>query len=306
VVRGFLNSYPPRTDSFHNPDKISDTRDLNTQNLAPIKGERLWPLGIFFLLSAASAWTVWLWPLRQGWLTVILFGSKFRFPLVLVKLVIGNCLPGILAVVWTLGEGKDRFRGMVSTLMRWRTSLKWYVLAVALPCGVSLVALDVVLLYFPKAHSFPPAIDFLKVLLMTLPFGPLWEELAWRAFALRKLESRYSRLVSALLLGAYWAVWHIPLWLVQIKTSPVSKFSFLLPATIALIAWSVIWAYLYHRSSESLPVVILLHATYGAATTQAALVVPELDIYVIYASVVLSVWLAAAFAKSLCASGQDN
>lgn len=217
----------------------------------------------------------------------------------LVKLVIGNCLPGILAVVWTLSEGKDQFRGMLSTLTRWRTSLKWYVLAVALPCGVSLVALDVVLLYFPKAHSLPPVIDFFKVLLMTLPFGPLWEELAWRAFALRKLESRYSRLVSALLLGAYWAVWHIPLWLVQITRSPVSKFSFLLISMITLIAWSVIFSYLYHRSLESLPVVILLHATYGAATTQAALVAPELDMYVIYASAALSVCLAAALARAL-------
>jgi uncharacterized protein len=174
-----------------------------------------------------------------------------------------------------------------------------------LPClAAYLCALDVVLLYFPKAHSFPPVIDFFKVLLMTLPFGPLWEELAWRAFALRKLESRYSRLVSALLLGAYWAVWHIPLWLVQIRTSPVSKFSFLLVAMIDLIAWSVIWSYLYHQSLESLPVVILLHATYGAATTQAALVAPELDMYVIYASAALSVCLAATFARALRAGGQ--
>jgi membrane protease YdiL (CAAX protease family) len=188
---------------------------------------------------------------------------------------------------------------MLSTLTRWKTSLKWYGLAVVLPCGVSLVALDVVFLYFPKEHAFPPWFDFFKVLLMTLPFGPLWEELAWRAFALRKLESRYSFLVSALLLGAYWAVWHIPLWLVQIKTVPVSKISFLLTASIDLIAWSVIWSYLYHRSSDSLPVVILLHATYGAATTQAALVVPSLDMYLIYVSTGLSVCVAVALARVL-------
>jgi membrane protease YdiL (CAAX protease family) len=189
------------------PSIVGTTDTKHTRVGHPPDEKSLWPLGIFFLLSAITAWIVWLWPVdRQGWLNVILFGSKFKFPLMLVKLVIGNCLPGILAVVWTLSEGKDQFRGMLSTLTRWRTSLKWYVLAVALPCGVSLVALDVVLLYFPKAHSFPPVIDFFKVLLMTLPLGPLWEELAWRAFALRKLESRYSRLVSALLLGAYWAV----------------------------------------------------------------------------------------------------
>jgi len=261
---------------------------------------RIWPLGIFFVLSAASAWTVWLWPFkRQGFLTLFVLGWHFRIPFLLIKLVIGNCLPGLLAVIWVLFEGKDQFRRMLFTLTKWKTSPKWYVLAIALPCGVSLVALDVVVLYFPAENSFPPLIQFFKTLLFTLPFGPLWEELAWRAFALRKLESRYSRLVSALLLGVYWAVWHIPLWLVQLNRVPVNKTSYLLVGSITLIAWSVIWAYIYHRSSESLPVVILLHATYGAATTQAALVVPQLDMYVIYGSAVLAVCLAAAFAIAL-------
>ncbi len=260
----------------------------------------LWSLGLFFLLSAASAWTVWLWPLRrQGWLALSVFGWDVKIPFLLMKLVIGNCLPGILAVIWVLFEGKDQFRRMLSTLTKWRTSLKWYILAVALPCGVSLVALDAVLFYFPTDHFFPPAIEFFKSLLMTLPFGPLFEELAWRAFALRKLESRYSPLVSALLLGVYWAVWHIPLWLVQLNRFPVDKASYLLTGSVTLLGWSVILAYLYHRSSESLPVVILLHATYGAATTQAALVVPHLSMYVIYASAFLVVCLAIGFAMAL-------
>jgi membrane protease YdiL (CAAX protease family) len=267
---------------------------------ATVHVKPLWPLGIFFCLSAASAWTVWLWPInRPGWFTLFIFGWELKIPFFLTKLVVGNCLPGILAVIWVLFEGKAQFRRMLSTLTKWKTSLMWYILSIVLPCGVSLVALDAVLFYFPTEHSFPPPVQFLKALLFTLPFGPLWEELAWRAFALRKLEYRYSRLVSALLLGVYWAVWHIPLWLVQLNRVPVNKISYLLVGSITLVAWSVIWAYLYHRSSESLPVVILLHATYGAATTQAALVVPQLDMYVIYVSAVLSICFALAFGRAL-------
>jgi uncharacterized protein len=269
-------------------------------NSATADGKRLWSLGSFFLLSAAFAWTVWLWPLNtQGAMTLFVLKWHLRIPFVLIKLVVGNCLPGILSVIWVSFEGKAQFRRMLSTLTKWKTSLKWYVLAMALPCSVSLVALDAVFFYFPTEHSFPPPIEFLKTLLFTLPFGPLWEELAWRAFALRKLEYRYSRLVSALLLGVYWAVWHIPLWLVQLNRVPVNKISFVLIGCVTLVAWSVIWAYLYHRSSESLPVVILLHATYGAATTQVALVVPRLDMYVIYLSAILSICLAVAFGRAL-------
>jgi membrane protease YdiL (CAAX protease family) len=255
---------------------------------------------MFFLLSAALAWTVWLWPLKaQGSFTLFVLGSQFKFPFLLVKLVIGNCMPGILAVIWALSEGKNEFRRMLSTLTKWRVPLKWYMLAVALPCGVSLAALGAVLFYFTPAPSFPPATDFFRVLLMTLPFGPLWEELAWRAFALRKLESRYSRLIAALILGAYWGLWHVPLWLLQLNGMPVNKVSFVLTAMVDLIAWSIIWAYLYHRSSDSLPVVILLHAAYGAATTQAAYVFPQLNMYVIFVTTAVSVCLAVAFAKAL-------
>jgi len=267
---------------------------------ATVNAKRLWPLAIFFCLGAVSSWIVWLWPIKQqGWLTLSILGSRFDFPFILIKLVIGNCLPGILAVVWVLFEGKDQFRLMLCTLTKWRVPIKWYILAVALPCGVSLVSLDAVLFYFPTQHSFPPAIEFLKSLLMTLPFGPLWEELAWRAFALRKLESRYSRLVSALLLGVYWAVWHIPLWLTQLNLVPDNKISILLAASINLAAWSVIWTYVYDRSSRSLPVVILLHATYVAASSQESAVVPHLNIYVIYVSAILAVCLAVVLGRTL-------
>jgi hypothetical protein len=134
---------------------------------------------------------------------------------------------------------------------------------------------------------------------MTLPFGPLWEELAWRAFALGKLESRYSRLVSALLLGIYWAVWHIPMWIVQLDSSPVTTLP-LVSAFTNLIAWSIVFSYLYHCSSGSLPVVILLHAMYApAAQVSLALTYLDLDMYVIYLSTILSVCLAIAFAIPL-------
>jgi uncharacterized protein len=269
--------------------------------------KRPWPLAGFFLLSAILSWSVWLWPLqRQGWLKFVVPGWEVKIPFLLIKLVIGNCLPGVLAVIWVSIEGKDQLRLMISSLTKWKTSLKWYFLAVAMPCGVSLIAFDAVLFYSPTDHTFPPASHFLRSVLIILPFGPLWEELAWRAFALRKLEGHYSRLVSALLLGVYWAVWHIPLWLVQLDRLPINKRLYVLAAFVTLVSWSVIWAYLYHRSSESLPVVILLHATYSAATTQTALTAPHLDMQIIYASTILSVFLAAAFSNSLRRMGKNQ
>ncbi|MGB9071123.1 MAG: CPBP family intramembrane glutamic endopeptidase [Terriglobales bacterium] len=278
----------------------------NTPASADVK--RLWPLGIFLLLSAASAWTAWLWPIdSRERLLLSVFGMEFKIPLLAVKLVIGNCLPGILAVIWALFEGRDQFRRMLSTLTKWRTRLRWYIVAVALPCSVFVVALNVVLFYFATGYLLPSPVGVLTTFLMTLPFGPLWEELAWRAFALKRLEFRYSRLVSVLLLGVYWGVWHIPLWLVLQGSTPINKIAFLSTGIINTIAWSVIFAYLYHCSLESLPVVVVLHATHTAFQVQVLAVVPYLQGELLtYVSVVLSVCLAVPFARAMRRRGDTE
>jgi membrane protease YdiL (CAAX protease family) len=222
---------------------------------------------------------------------------EFKIPFFFLKLAIGNSLPGILAVIWVLCEGKVQFRHMLSTLTKWKTPFERYVVAFALPWIIFLPALIAVLLCFPKAQfSLPVGIELVQRFLVLLPGATLWEELAWRAFALRRLESRYSYLISALILGVYWGVWHIPLWIVEFDSFSTS---FAVSAIANVIAMSVIFAYLYHRSSESLPVVILLHTTYDVVATQASLLVPHLDMYINCASLVVSVCFAVAFGRAL-------
>jgi len=262
------------------------------------KVERLWPLGIFFCLAAASAWTAWLWPVEaHGRLPLSVLGLEITIPFFLMKLVIGNCLPGILAVIWVRFEGKGQVQRLLSTLTKWRTSLHWYIIVVVLPCAIFFVSWSAVLFFVPVDHLPLSASGFLVTFLMTLPFGPLWEEIAWRAFALRKLESRFSHLASALILGVYWAVWHIPLWLLILNVNSASGLPVLLAASGNLVAWSIIWAYFYHRSSESLPVVILLHATHGAVWSQLFATAPLPQF--IYISSALAMCVALFLARGL-------
>lgn len=227
------------------------------------------------------------------------FGFWVKIPVSFLKLSLGSCLPGLLAIVWTLCEGREQLRQMVRTLLKWQTPAESYIAAAALPLILFLAALSAVLLFFPKDGYAPSPLDFFLRFVTILPFAPLWEEVAWRAFALRKLESRHSRLLSALLLGVYWGVWHIPFWRVQLS-HPVPA-SLWLVFVINVIAVSVILAYLYHRSSESLPVVILFHATYDACGPQVSLVVsrPDVQVRVMYTLTVLSVCVAIALGRAL-------
>jgi membrane protease YdiL (CAAX protease family) len=261
----------------------------------------LLPLWVFLSLSAALSWTVWLSPTSNKVIYVNFRGWRVNWPLSNIKLLIGNSLPGVLALVWASVQGKQHLRGLLSSIFNWRVQLRWYFLSIALPCGVFLSSLCAVLIYFPGKLSRPPAL-LVFTSLLSLPFGSVWEEIAWRAFALRKLQDRYSQLGSALIIGSYWAVWHIPLWLITLN---YLTGKLLLITCINLISWSIIFAFLYNRSGQSLPVVILLHATYFTVQNLVFAAVSYGNIHLIPIAALLSVSLAAILAGRL-AAGSDG
>jgi uncharacterized protein len=253
----------------------------------------------FLCLSAALPWIVWLWPVTgQAVLHVTIRQWRINWPFANLKLLVGNCLPGLLALVWVFARGKQEARRLLSSLVAWRTQFRWYVLSVALPSSVFLVSACIVLVFFPARFS-RPSLGVLAMSLVSVPFGPLWEEIAWRAFALRELQGRYSRLVSALILGVYWAAWHIPLWMLTLNYLTMTL---LLILCCNLVSWSVIFSFLYNRSRQSLPVVILLHATYLAVQNEVFAAVSYRNILLIPISAALSVCLAAILARRLAGS----
>ena len=53
----------------------------------------------------------------------------------------------------------------------------------------------------------------------TLLGGPLGEEFGWRGYALPKLEVHFGPVIGSVILGALWAGWHLPLFLIPGWTS---------------------------------------------------------------------------------------
>jgi len=269
------------------------------------KREALWPLWLFLVISAVVSWTIWLWPFSsRGAFYFVLFGKVQYFPLVLLKLLLGNCMPGLLAIPYSFVMHKERTRRALVSLIRWRVSLKWYVFALVLPCIIFFIASDSFFFWFPR--SFPPATEFLRSLLLTLPFGPLWEEIAWRSYALPILNTRYKLVTSFLLMGTYWSVWHIPLWIVTLHLNEHSLLPVLSIAILNLVAWSVIFAFLYEGSGCSLPVVILLHGAYSAASDQRVSVNTNHGLLMIAITALLSICVAVFLGRKMNARNPQN
>lgn len=125
-------------------------------------------------------------------------------------------------------------------------------LALLLPGAILTLSLALASLVLGRDLKwFYPPRDAQHVLAMLLI--PLGEELGWRGFAQQRLETRLGALNASLVLGALWALWHLPVFLIagiSIATLPWMLAFF--------VAGSVLFTSLTHRGG--LPLAVLAHA----------------------------------------------
>ena len=161
------------------------------------------PLLAFFAFAYALSW----WPsvlyLLTGWGSPIL-----------------GCGPFLAAiVVLSLTSGKPGLKQLFHSMLKWRVAPRWWAVAILLPVAVTLAAAG---MNIALGAQIPSGADLgrwtsvlptaLVILLIPL-FGGAWEEPGWRGYALPRLLARRSALEASLVLGALWALWHVPLFL---------------------------------------------------------------------------------------------
>jgi membrane protease YdiL (CAAX protease family) len=174
-------------------------------------------LAFFFLLAYLFTWSNWLPQALASRGLASLQVPGF------VTLLAGYG-PAIAAIiVVSMAYGRQGLRELFGRLLRWRVGLVWYLIALFLPALVILLAValnswtggsmpDFSAAAFPFGPAETPLWQKFLILLLifTLGFDGLGEEIGWRGFALPKLLESRSPLVASLILGALWAVWHFP------------------------------------------------------------------------------------------------
>ncbi len=216
-------------------------------------------LSVFFVLVFALTW-----PLA----IVDALGSHgvlpFRVSIPLQLLGIAY-MPTVAALIVTaLTSGKAGVRALLRTLLIWRVGIRWYAVAIfgaALVCFGSVILYNAVsgasrvpLLAQDAANAAALLIVPVLFLINVLING---EELAWRGFALPRLQTRWNALTSSTVLGVIWAVWHLPLF----YTLGSSQWDMSLTGyVIQTIGASVIFTWLYNNTRGSVLLAILLHA----------------------------------------------
>ena len=275
--------------------------------LSPIRGEatapsnrlvqilRQHPLVSYFLIAFGLTWAYEV--LVFGVLHIDFYSSVF-WPLLLT--LVGPTLAAFLMTAVTQGRA-----GILQLLRRyvlWRVGLPWYLLVLL---GIPALLLLTYLIQPGAFSAFRlPELSFwptyLSVYLLTLATGgPLGEEGGWRGFALPRMEQRSGPLGGTLLLGVLWGLWHLPLFLLVpgYNGAGTGFVGILIPFvgfTIMVMAYTVVFTWVFNNTRGSLLLAILLHASINTAPTMLLLLFPSMKGTLLLSVSMVLAWVVPA------------
>ncbi len=223
---------------------------------------------LFFALTFAWSWLFW-WgssTVKSGSTTVALVLSTTA-----------SFGPGLAAItVIGFTQGRAGLGRWLVRCFQWRVGTRWFALALFLPLVVMTlaaalhVALGGTVAPSPARTHLPlVALNFVLVFFLG---GPLGEEFGWRGYALPHLQKRYGWRAASVGLGTIWGLWHLPLFFIPTTVQSQIPFALFLLSTIAM---SVLFAWLFNRTKQSVLPVLLLHTAINAWPSTVVLILPD-------------------------------
>lgn len=210
-------------------------------------------------------------------------------PAVFVFAIIGLFGPTIASLVLVFRSGdralKADFKDRLLNLRR--ISPRFLILAIVLPTLVVCTAIGISLLFGGSADQFSLTADtseigkLLMMILLTMILAPLFEEMGWRGYGVDSFRSKLSPFAMSMAFGAFWALWHAPLFLLpgsyhyglaQME-SPIYVVNFF----VSIMAVVVVVNWLYYKNDRSIPAAAVAHSAGNAAGVLLA-AVPTTDL----------------------------
>ncbi len=217
------------------------------------------PVTTFFLLAFGFTWSVWA-PISYGYV----HGSIELTPAIIVIYILGSFGPLLSAALVTKLTGGS-LRAWFSQALKWRVPVKWWLAAFFIPILLYALMAGIHMLMggnFNLAEVSP---------LLALPGGFLsvflWgggnEELGWRGLALPRLQERYNPLVSGLIIGVVWTLWHAPPGIIELGfVSWAVDLPFYM---VTVTGISIVATWLYNQTGGSVLLTMVFHASVNAS-----------------------------------------
>jgi len=208
------------------------------------------PLWAYFLITFAMTWTCW---------ALVAARLTFHSALGQLLLYVGIAAPSLVSLALTAAaRGRAGVGALLARLWPVPVAGRWVAFALGYTLAIKLAA---ALLLRVTTGAWP---RFGAVPLVLVPFAiavstpvQAGEEIGWRGFALPRLAARLGLARASLLLGAVWALWHLPLFFTRDTDTYGQSF---VVYTVQVIALSVAIAWLYAKTGGGLFLPMLFHA----------------------------------------------
>lgn len=263
------------------------------QNSQPLK-----EVALFFAITLGLAYLVFWGPLVLFQVPTISFVSDIKGPpWAIAMFIINGFVPSTAAIVMTrVIEGKGGLKQFLKRVVQFKIGWRWYLAAVAAVIIPTLGQLLIIRL-LGQTFYYKGFILQLGSFIPLIILGPLSEELGWRGYALDRLQTKWNALVSSILLGIVWALWHLPLFFMVGTSQHELHFSF--PSfMIGLVALSILFTWLHNNTARSIWTAVFFHWLYTYAGQVVASYVTRSPVYnlleylpyVLTALIVVIIW----------------
>lgn len=249
-------------------------------------------LAMFFVLAYAFSWAVEI-PLALKAQGVI----AIPIPFALHYLAAFGPLLAAFVMTW-LTAGGDGLRELGGRMFKWRVRPGWWLVALAPLLAYALAA---VVLWLIQGHGpdigilgqidFLPNLGLGALLLWILTFG-FGEETGWRGYALPRLQRGHSALTATIILWAFWALWHLPLFFFLYDPTIIVGF------LLGLLAGAITFTWLYNSTAGSILLLAVWHGAFnyvtGCVTCKTGIEAAVLSTLVMVWAVVVVIWFKPA------------
>ncbi len=214
----------------------------------------------FFLSTFLFSWLLWLPGILYTY--QLINPSPFLLSIMETLNWIGGIGPSLIAFLLVFKyQGKQGAKNLFKRILHVRLGYWYFAIFLIFPVLLVLAHLINMVLFgadFPKTGLLeePWWIPVVFLLFFILQVS---EEFGWRGFALDRLQSKWSALTSSIILGVFWAVWHLPMFYSQ----SFPHYEYNLPfhqLLLTLIAASVLITWLQNNCNGSLIPAFVIHA----------------------------------------------
>lgn len=201
------------------------------------------PLVGFFILSFLLNWTV------------ILLYQYVPFAPLQILMAWSPNISAIVVVTFVLKE-ENGVRNLLKGWKKWKLDPFWYLVGFS---PIIMTFIMIIIAYFllgesPNSSESPINWGYVFFMVVIMLFtGATGEELGWRGFLQPQLQTRFNWVMSSIIVGLCWGLWHLPLFVIGVYQSNLVLY------LIVTVSYSIIIGWAFNKTNQSIFIASMVH-----------------------------------------------